>query len=119
MARFALERHVGELLAHHAADLVHQFFLKLVLDLVELNVNCWHWLWAHDLLNRLFWDDKIKSGRHAVRSLGLELVDQHWLFRVSSWAHVSHAHSDWGTVSSYHLCWYNFHIFYLFIISLI
>jgi hypothetical protein len=57
MASFAFEWHVWEFLAHDTADLVYQLLLKLVLDLIKFDVNAWDWLWSHDLLNSLFWDD--------------------------------------------------------------
>jgi hypothetical protein len=54
VASFALEWHIWELFAHGAADFIDQLLLKLILDLVELDVNSWDWLWTHDLLNCLF-----------------------------------------------------------------
>jgi hypothetical protein len=101
VASFALEWHVWELFAHSAADFVDQFFLELVLDLVELDVNSWDWLWTHDLLNSLFWNDKIKCFSLSRLVYRLEsLWNDSFLGLVhSSWALISHAHSDWGAVS--------------------
>jgi hypothetical protein len=100
VASFALEWHVWELLAHCAADFVDQLLLELVLDLVELDVNSWDWLWAHDLLNSLFWNDKVKCFSRRVFRLESFWNDNLFLGLVeSSWTSISHAHSDWGAVS--------------------
>ena len=118
VASFALEWHVWELFTHNAADFINQLLLELVLDLVELDINSWDWLWTHDLLNCLFWNDKVKClprslyGLHSVwnddRSLGLV---------KSSWTDISSTHSDWGAVSPDKLSRCTFHIFKILIIS--
>jgi hypothetical protein len=105
VASFALEWHVRELFAHSAADFVDQFLLELVLDLVELDVNSWDWLWAHDLLNSLFWDNKIICSLRRVYVLTESIWnwnDSLLTLVHSSWTDISdlsHAHSDWGAVS--------------------
>ena len=57
VAGLTFEWHIWELTAHSARDFVDQFLLELVLNLIKFDVNCWNWLWPHDSLNSLFWDD--------------------------------------------------------------
>lgn len=113
VASFALKWHVWELFAHDAADLVDQFLLELVLNLVELDVNSWDWLWSHDLLYCFLWNDKVISLSNYVWGFESFWSDNLLGLIHSSWTgiSISHAHSDWGAVSSDKLCWFFFHIF--------
>lgn len=113
----AFKWHVWEFLAHSAADFIDQLLLKLVLNLIEFNINSWNWLWTHDLLNSLFWDHEIIASLTNVLAFALILLwnnSCYWnhflywssshLFLLnvgSSWADVSHAHSYWGAISSH------------------
>jgi len=42
---------VWEVFAHYATYFVDHFSLKLVLDLIHLDVELWYGLWAHNLLH--------------------------------------------------------------------
>ena len=61
VAVFALERLEWELEAHDALDLFDHLSLKLILDLVHLNVKRRNWFWAHHLLDCLIANDKVHS----------------------------------------------------------
>jgi len=114
---FAFKWHVWEFLAHSAADFIDQLLLKFVLNLIEFNINSWNWFWTHDLLNCLFWDHEIITLLTNVLGFALILLWNHscywnhflnwsschlFLLNVgSSWADVSHAHSNWGAISSH------------------
>lgn len=106
MASFALKWHVWELFAHGTADFIDQLFLELVLNLVELDINSWNWLWSHDLLNSLLWNNEVESLCDNVWSLILKIVgsDNFLSLVYPSWADISHAHSNWGAVSTDKLC---------------
>lgn len=117
----AFKWHVWELLASKAADLIDQFSLKLILNFIEFDINRWDRFRAHDLLNSLFWDHKVKPLCCCVVWSLILLCDDDgaWvccngvlLLNVrSSWAYISIAHSDWGSLSTDKLCWSWFHIF--------
>ena len=114
MASLALKGHVWELSAHVAADLIDQFFLKFVLNLIKLDVDRWRWLWAHNLVNHLIRDDQVvhlltHGAEASLDRLLFELIrDDDGSFGVSPGADVSH--SDGGAISPDHCC-YRFHIF--------
>lgn len=51
VASLALERHVREVSAHDAFDLISEFPLKLILNLCFFDVNLRDWIGAHELIH--------------------------------------------------------------------
>lgn len=51
VAALALQWLVWELEANDALNFFNHLSLELILNLVHLDVERWHWLWTHDLLN--------------------------------------------------------------------
>lgn len=78
VALFALERHVREVVAHHALDLVNELLLQLILDFFLLDIDLWNRFRAHQLVHDPIGEYKIV----------LVLCEAFLILIISLWLHL-------------------------------